>query len=439
MKTLLPQTPREPVGDIERETYIPREVREDLDPRIIELAEKIARVHGPTSIRRESNGVHIYFPSPLVVEEQGIKEVLRPYPHGCLNAEKYLGTGKFAKTRGTKNMDRLCCRCNKYHQSLSVRELLLMPPIEERVGCDVSRRVQDESVTDDHALETDEMGVRVPRGPGKTTPLTELPDDHVAIQYLRDRGFTDLPRLVRQFNASYCYEELPQSRALRIGYRRLPNGFTDTPEGRIILEARVNGSRVGWQARVLNRVNEMGHQEYWCSKRGQWIPMEVRNTKGKWELLAQHAETPGQTFGISKYKTATGTRRNEILMGLDAAVAWNREQGRDMDPLCYLVEGPLSAARPGPPGVAMMGSELSESQARLILNHFRTCVYIPENNEKGRKSVKRVQERLGGAVRLLITDLPESVDDPGELSEEAWRLFKRESVDPRVNQRGMLI
>lgn len=395
----------------------------ELDPQILDLARRISEIHGPVRINREGSGIHLHFPSPYVVEEEGEKEVHRPWPHGALNAEKYLFLGRYANLRGTYDPSSRAAVCMKTERPINIQKLLSMKPIEERLKMVVEKKVIEVAVEQDAGLVEDEWGNKIPREPGKVTSVLDLPSDHPAIQYLMTRGYTRLDMLVRQFDLSYCWEEEPEDwQNKRVGYRRLANGFKDTPQGRLIFYARQGGIRTGWQARILDRVVQDSRRsiperrEYWHPYQNRWVDMEQR-VGGKWELLPEHQRNP-LGFKYSKYKTAKGARRNRMLMTLDAARAWNMEQGLDLHPTALVVEGPLDAARFGPPAIPLLGKHCSEDQAELLCQNFRRLVYLADDDEAGRRGRDSFKERLAGRAQLKFEGLPQGVGDPGELTQD---------------------
>jgi len=75
-------------------------------------------------------------------------------------------------------------------------------------------------------------------GPGELVPLAELPDEHEAALYVRNRGF-DPKCLSEQFGLCYC----------RKG-RKYADGMFDTT-GTIVIPVVENGREIAWQSRLL--------------------------------------------------------------------------------------------------------------------------------------------------------------------------------------------
>lgn len=387
---------------------------------MMNLIHRLADIHGPVKITRESSGIHANIADPDLLEEDGQKEFDYNARHLAINLEKYLGLGSWAVVGRSKSkfntysdeMDRKSAMCMKTGKTYRVSDLLRMPPIEKRrlrvVGT-VTRDIQGTSAN--KRLVSDENGNMVPESPGKVTPVNQLPDNHPAVWYLRSRGF-DLDSLVKQFNCSYCYEELPESRAESRFYRRLGGGVKDTPQGRIILEVRMNGVRCGWQARLIDYTDhENGHYFIWHPYRNAWVCVKARMPDGSWKAYPEFADSGGE-FKPSKYKNATGSERNKLLMGFDAAVEFNKDKPRKS---CVIVEGPLDAGKIGPPAIAICGKFLSANQALSIEKVFKKILVVADNDSAGRDMLKGVKKALINS-KVIPIDLPPRVKDAGELT-----------------------
>jgi hypothetical protein len=400
-------------------------VRDQDQDRVRELAEKLAAVHGRALITTEASGTHIYFPSPYVVEEQGERELSRGWPHGAINADKYLGLGIYSRFRGTGMSDaRRCARCMKTGRALSTKQLFEIEPIDVRLGQFVSRKVVDANRPDDPSLVPDENGVLIPRPPGDCTPITELPDNHPAVYFLQTRGYTrsDFPTLEKHLGVSYCYRELPERRG-GPWYPRLANGFKDTPQGRLIFWARSEGAVRGWQARILE-FEKNNVIWFWHPYSENWVPMYLKTADGRKPLF-----NGPLAFDYAKYKTGKGTRRNAILMGLDAARAWNLEMGLDTDPIAVLVEGPMDATRLGRPAMPVLGKSFSPEQAQLVVRYFRRLAVVRDRDAGGEQLEAAVRRHMEGTgVRVRYLDLLPGKKDPGEYTETQAQEFVQTQV-----------
>lgn len=420
------------------QTYSSRTDQSAIHPDITELAQKISEIHGPVKIVAESSGIHIYFPSPYIVEEEGKTEVFRAWPHGALNAEKYLGLGKFRdKTQESERIAR-SAMCMKTRKPINMDALLAYDPIEDRIGQAVSRKVQEGSADREIHLVDDGKGNRIPRGPGCVTPITELDPDHPAVEFLYSRGFSNLQKLYDHMRVAYCYQEYEIDRATGVWHRPLANGFQDTPQGRVVFYADMFGVQEGWQARIMAKPNPDNPNvtDFFHPYRNTWDPMEIMGPEGKSILNVEAVGDGVWNKTYSKYKTANGAPRNKILMGLDAALRWNMMNGRDMNKIILLCEGPLDAARLGPPAVATLGGALSENQAKIVISNFSEVVYVADRDEVGEKAKEKFMSLFAGTgIKYSLYQLPEHVKDAGGLSQNEADAMMLEITEP--TQRGL--
>jgi hypothetical protein len=377
-----------------------------------QLAERLKLRHGDVRICREKSGWHLYFASPAGLQQDGRIELTKK--HLAVNAEKYLAIGAYAKQRGTYSQDRVA-QCMKTGKTWPISELLQMPTLAERgIPEKAQARV---SVSDtSKSLVRDANGNMVPDVPGVTVPLAQLPPGHPAIQYLTQRGFS-IPALEAQFRACFCVQEAPEDATLSRWYRKGPMGFKDTPQNRIIFYVDVQGVCKGWQARYLEC--EVDGLKYVLHPyTNQWVAVARRQEKGKPIPLPGYEE-----FDLSKYKTAFGARRNEIVMGFDAAVRWNQEQ-RKAKPVGIVVEGPLDAARAGPPGMAVLGKSLSDNQAALMATAFRRFILVADNDTAGQTAKTKWKNALSEfASDIISVDVPSQYKDLGEMPAAAAAAF----------------
>lgn len=369
------------------------------------LAHKLVRIHGPGYFSRESGGLHLNIPSPKALALYGAAELNKK--HLAVNLDKYLGEGKY-EGRGGQDM---CARCMKTQTAYALSELMEMPPLAER-GIKATFKPDVRPIVNKNYLISDGAGNMVPLPPGATIPLSELSEDHPAVWYVRQRNF-DPASLTEFLGAAYCTQEFPEGGERRIFYPRLARGFKDTPQGRIIFQITHNGVNRGWQARLIDHTDDVaGYYYVFHPYAAQWIPVKVRQGD-TWVYCDGFS---AETFKVSKYRTGFGTRRRDVLMGFDAAVRWNA--GRD-DKAMVLVEGPLDAARWGPPAVAVLGKHLSDEQASLLLRtvgHGRVLVPA-DRDESGAKLLERVTASLGPkGVEVVPVDIPGGAKDVGDLS-----------------------
>lgn len=394
---------------------------------IVKLAKRLEKIHAQVSISNESSGYQIAIPDPELLETDGLKELSSR--HLCINAELYLGIGRYDvdrhptkenRERWTKYRERNrevpCAMSMKTGKLFSVNKLLAMKPIERR-GLDFGkiRHTCIDITNTSQNLIDDGTGVMVPEWCGKTIPIDELPDDHPAIIYLKERGF-DPKRLREHLDVSYCTQAIPEDRSKGRFYSKLNNGMRNTPEGRIILPIWINGHRVGYQCRIIDK--KIGDNYFvWDGK--NYKPIKVNGQ----DLFPPNDRFP-KGFNPHKYMNALGSKRNMMLMGYDQAVKWNEEKGFNKNSsFCILVEGPLDAAKIGPPAIAILGKSLSPIQAELIKEKFGKIIVVADNDKAGQECKRCIYERLAPYPVDDVTVM--GGKDAGDLSyEEALELVK---------------
>jgi hypothetical protein len=403
-------------GDV-RKSEVPRE--------ILLLADLLARIHGTVTISREASGCHLYMASPIVLEKEGARELEKR--HLAINVDRFFGFGTWRNSVGTYDAD-MSGMCMKTETPYRVSALKSMRPIKERGFPDAATAV--EVRVKERYLVPDGLGNMVPEPPGEVTPITQLPPEHPAVEYLVNRGY-DLQKLEKQFRCGYCHAETPERHFEENGipkkfYAPLPGSWKDTPQGRIVFYFLINGSPVAWQARILEKIVGDLHM-FWHPYAQTWDVVKMKIGK-EWKLMPPFDTQPpydwnNPAWDPSKYKTAKDAERNQMVGGLDAALAWNREQGRQGRFIAFGCEGPLDAGRIGPPALCLAGKFLSEAQIKLVCSNFQEFVYVGDNDAAGRKTALRVRAELGPKMRLRELILPKEVKDIGDLTEEEARFL----------------
>ena len=114
-------------------------------------------------------------------------------------------------------------------------------------------------------------------------------------------------------------------------------------------------------------------------------------------------------------------------MGFDAAVEFNKDKPKK-DRFCIIVEGPLDAAKIGPPGIALLGKSMSQNQAKYIQSEFSKVYVMPDNDRAGEQMAECV-ERMLPTLNVDIIDVPGNVKDVGDLSkEQVKQILKNEGI-----------
>lgn len=177
--------------------------------------------------------------------------------------------------------------------------------------------------------------------PGEVVPFSGLPEGHVAVEYLRGRGFD--------------IEELRNLDSTRAIYYCQKGQFTlgegkGTTSGRLVFPIYMLGDLKGWQTRQIDYVikedESDGEKVVWNGSNWQ----KFKKTAGLWE----------DRF-VGKYYGCPDMKRGSLLYGFDMA----RNYGE-----IAVVEGPLDYYRTGPQSVATMGKNVSSEQIRLLKTYW---------------------------------------------------------------------
>lgn len=423
------------------------------------LVAKLVRIHGPGRISHEDHGRHLNVASPKCLEEDGLIELNPGKRHLSINLDKYFRLGQFApvvdgKRKSKSRVIDTCALCMKTNTSYKVSSLLVMDTVEKR-----GYKVKDRKVTKQapaHLID-DGKGNLIPDHPGKVTPIVLLPKTHPAREYLESRGFT-AAEAYAFCRLSYCYEAAPEGEIYGRFYRRMAGGTRSTNSERVVFYIDMEGVQRGWQARYLEKTETHadGSQSLWHWLRQyanppEWSEVARRASPDEaWEYRPDLA-TEDFAYSPDKYRNAGGQARNEVIMGLDAAISWNRTRGLnrqdkltqdweaptscELPPLCVLVEGPTDALRlfgAGAPACAIMGRHFSDAQADIVARHFGRVLVVRDNDKAGAEMLAKVRDKLsvrGIDVReCTISDTVlrsdgKPVKDPGDMTREQAQVF----------------
>lgn len=459
-------------------------------------ATRITSVQGCTGIlSREASGYHLYIPCPECLHTHGRKEL--DDPKYAINLSILAGLGEYRDDtegqawrpnlaedreeirRRKENRAGICMRTRSAREPhiIPLDVLLNMGTITERHP-DIQTRadVRGGAATDDitEMWEVDlASGKMCPPPPGEVTSLLDLPVEHPAIQYLLHRNY-NIEELHKQFCISFCTKEYPMGEK-NIFYRRMPAGWKDTPQHRIIFYSMVDGAPMSWQGRLIEKETDEGRNRYMLhpyaggfyhgssvmsilashkrsfkhggiddkvqlvrdEKRGGywlyvWSHTHTRsNPAAEWQLVSPFDELKDGTiqFRPSKYRTAKYSTRQ--LMGWDAAM---RRADTDTDDFrwCVLCEGPLDGGRAGPGGLPVTGSSISIENAAKIVRNFHIVFMAFDDDVAGRDATSKIasilqstQHKSPMMIALVKIDLPAG-KDPGDLTpEEYQKIFKR--------------
>lgn len=396
----------------------------DIPDEIVALAESLSYIHGQVKMTSESGGRHLYIPDPELIAQDGEKELFSK--HMAINADKYFGLGQwdvdkyptkenqelYRKYR-SKGKEVPCAMSMKTGKRASVRDLLHMPPLNQRLDFHLhlpkQRIITGDSTTDKH-LVYDAGGNLVPELPGKMVGLSSLPKNHPALEYLQQRGFD--PTLVeRQFGVTYCSETYPEDRSVGRVWSRLPGHCKNSPQGRLIFPMQdEHGVCRGWQARAIDAKDAYGNRWLWTDHEA-WLQIERDGVD-----IYVTEDDPQGFKRLRKYLNARGMTRNSTLFGIYQAIQFTESLPEEQR-VCYLVEGVMDAIKGGPPCIAILGKSLSDEQAAVIRKYFTRVVVVADVDTAGESMARCIAKRLED-MPIAMAVLPEGKKDLGDCSYE---------------------
>lgn len=368
------------------------------------LVEKLEKLHGPAKLARENSGLHVYIACPNCLNDasHGARELFSR--HLAVNLDRFTRSGKYSKlTRAQADYSASCMRENQ--RGFSVSALLKFPSLEERGFVRPAQKPRAGSLEPPPSFDS------IPEPGPLLIPVNELSENHVCSKYLRRRGLNP-DKLWQQMGAEYCEQDVTLT-----FWRRFPGGLCDRYAGRLILRSFVNGKMTGWQARLIDDISEDGRERR-MQIGPRLITVQRKNKNGEWETLPDFIENGMDAAReIARYLTSPGKGvRSALLPGYDAAVAWSKQTGLRG---CVLVEGPISAAKPGPPFIAVCGKTITKGQADLICAAFDKVLWIAENDEKngvrrGLEAAENAAKTFARRVKFDVMDCPGGYKDTGD-------------------------
>jgi len=452
------------------------------------LAKKFMETHDcPVILSRETSGYHLYIPCPKCLYTHGRRELQDPkysinlsmlaglgdefrddtpalgFAPGAFEARDQMekrreyGSGICMRTRSSREPHRF-----------PTDELMNMPTVTERhpdIMTQAALHGGSGSAEREEMYEPDPVTQNpAPPGAGQLLSITSMPSGHPAVQYLTGRGY-DPAAIEDQFRLSFCEKEYPYGQK-GIYYRKMPDGWKDSPQHRIIFHSLVDGTALTWQARLIEKVSDDGLNRYMLhpyaggfypgedlvkalrsfkaegfvgspdstwdeARKGWWLHMWSHthtrsNTKASWMPVSPYDETrDGQLrFQPSKYRTAKYSSRQ--LMGWDAAVKRAKEDIQETISWAVLCEGPLDAARVGPGGIALIGSSLSPENASKIAGQFHLVFTAFDADLAGRNATDKITKQLAktdhrAPILVTVGQLPiPAGKDVGDMTPTEW-------------------
>ena len=121
------------------------------------------------------------------------------------------------------------------------------------------------------------------------------------------------------------------------------------------------------------------------------------------------------TTGGIRYTNSLGFQKKSFLFGLDKTII------RAGSKKVWVAEGPLDAmwlAQAGIPSVALLGSDLTDAQAQLLVKYFFTVVMVLDNDKAGMEGMEMARKKLSGKLIVLRGVIPEDKKDVQEMTLE---------------------
>jgi DNA primase len=138
--------------------------------------------------------------------------------------------------------------------------------------------------------------------------------------------------------------------------------------------------------------------------------------KSKKELVLPVYSPDGKLLGVvnrsikgHRYSNSLGMDKSQVLFGSHLIVGLNS---------VWVVEGPLDAmwcSQYNIPAVALLGCSMSESQAKMLVEHHRVISLCFDNDEAGRHGVEAAKKKLRRRVGVREIRLPHKYKDVQEV------------------------
>lgn len=309
------------------------------------------------------------------------------------NAKKLEATLKkkygnaYRKTKGKNGLEyKICCPfCHRRKGTEDKRFKMYLNPELDRCHCfrceyrgTVSGIFKNIQLSANNPFKIAKIEALPTNGimPGSLHRLSELSEDHVALAYLRSRGFD--PYVCEEFyGVKYCSEG-----------QRFSNIF-DT-SNTIIFPLWMSGELVGWQSRLLYNPEKLTDVE--CN------------------ALGYNIDDNGKYIRPPKYYTSPGLDKGRILFNYDMA--------RKSD-VVVITEGPTDCMAAGPCAVATLGKGVTDQQANLIKAYWKLAVVLLDPGDADAQ-----MSQLVNSIRTAIPAIKVSLhnyDDPGDApTVEIW-------------------
>ena len=235
------------------------------------------------------------------------------------------------------------------------------------------------------------------QGPGDMVALNQLPDNHVAIRYIKGRGF-DPDSLTHNYGIMYC------SRGRTFGGPRGRHIFDTT--NTIIFPMIMDGKSVGWQARLLYNPESAPEDQY--------------------EIYGYGKNEDGEYIVPPKYLTSPGLDKGRILFNYDNARKFE---------FVTICEGTFDAIKVGLNGVATLGKGVTDNQMRLLKSYWRFAIILLDPGDAD-TDMRKLEANLKISMPCIRIDLV-GYKDAGEApTNEIWdqiiNQMAKHGYDPKI-------
>lgn len=370
------------------------------------LISKLLQIHGTGMLHYSpsTSSYELRIPDPILLNNDGPKELFSR--HLYINLTKYIEQNHGAAARCVKNgkVYRIIELLNNYRP---LKERGYYWDVDKFLGKCKSRLFIPRDIN------SNATSCNV-APPGDVIPITELPSDHPAILYLKSRNFSDemIKDLYKQFETSFCISESKGA-----SYFDEYHGLGKSPKGKLIFFVNHFGENKGWQSRVIEKVE--GNTKYYYTfynqddPRNGWVPVATYDHIDKTYKTFPRVPT---TLLKHKYVIAYGTRKSECILGLDAALRFNKDR---KEKYIIITEGALDAGKLGIPACCVFGNRISVAQCKLIVNNFDRVYYALDHDLAGNTLEISIQETLMalGFSNFAKIEYPSQFKDIGEIDD----------------------
>lgn len=364
------------------------------------LVNNLAPIHGSFRLASERSGVVAYMACPHCLEVKGKAEF--ESKHMVILLDRWL-KNTFNSSVGK------CMRCDA---KFTKNQLLGFPTLKERNYSDNNKNMVRSYVPKPIHYKEVVEGVSVPYDAGVTIPLTELPKDHPAWQYLLSRQTLDLECLVRDFHPAFCVQERPTNKDIGLFYKKLPES-RDTPQGRIVFHSYIKGKLSAWQSRLIEKTELVGG-----GKMKSYLHPDT------FQFINTHFEYDGKITFVPPYAAKKNLpckyyngrfHKHNIVFGYDAYAQHNSNIPY-ADRTIFVAEGILDAVQLGGYAVACLGKQLHAEQVSVLLSLAPKIVFLVQDDdaaESGFRANKELMEKYN--LPVFRVSPPEGYNDFGDV------------------------